>query len=359
MRDSATASASIAMTYYQQNNFESAIDNFQQSLKYDSTYYEAMVGMGLTYRRMRDTVQSEQWFRKAIKTDPKQSKAYQGLGDLLAVVNRLDDALKIYQEGLTYDSSTVALYTGEADVLERLNRLPEEETVLRTAVQRFPDDMNQPRNLSDFLFKHDRYVESEQVLLPLVAKYPKMADLRQRLADSYIQDKKNDAALAQLDTVLADDPKDQETMRRKGALLVRMNRMQSAISIFNMLIQQDSTRASYRTDFGEALSAAANYSGAEAQYQKALALQPGMARALFDLGDLNAHLGDVKRGQRLYQTPKANLFDARASYQSARDYYQKAAAADQDFANDVKVRIDYLETSLAAIAKELKARHVE
>ena len=115
-RDSAQQHYSIGASYFSQNNFESALENFKRALSFDSTYYEVYVAIGTAYRKMLDPINAEDYFRKAIKLDPKKAKAYEGLGDLFLAMHKDTAALAVYQEGLANDSSLVDLYNGTAEV---------------------------------------------------------------------------------------------------------------------------------------------------------------------------------------------------------------------------------------------------
>jgi tetratricopeptide (TPR) repeat protein len=355
LRDSAAASSSIALTYYQQNNFESALENFHKALAYDSTYFEAYVGVGLTHRKMRDAVQAEEYFRKAIKVDPTKPKGYEGLGDLFYSMGRLEDALKVYEDGLRHDSSLVDLYSGAAEVCDKMNQPAKSESLLNVAMMRFPDEAKVQRLWSDFLYKHGRYAEAEKALIPVVARFPKLAELRQKLADVQIELKKYDEAVAQFDTILVDSPSDNQTLLRKGAVLMVANKVGKAIDIFNELLKRDSTKASYHAYLGEAQAQKGNAGAAEAQFLKALSLQPGMAQAYFGLGDLKMRAADVKRGKDVTATSTPDLKTARSLYGEARGYFDKAAA-DEGYAADARARTEYVRKALEVVEKELFVR---
>jgi len=152
-RDSAQQYYSIGASYFSQNNFESALENFQRALAYDSTYYEVYVAIGTAHRKMLDPVAAAEWFRRAMKLDPKKPKAYEGLGDLFLAMQKDDSALAVYQEGLANDSSLVDLYNGAAEVYVKRNEMAKADQVYQAAMRRFPDDVNVQRLWADFLFK--------------------------------------------------------------------------------------------------------------------------------------------------------------------------------------------------------------
>jgi len=354
-RERAQQSYSIAMGYYQQGDLEAALKNFNEALVQDSMYYEAYVAMGTVYRKQRDAASAELYYRKGMKVDPKKAKAYEGLGDLFLAMNSLDSALAVYLQGLSQDSSLVDLYNGAAEVYVKKNEMAKADSLYQLAMRRFPDDQNVQRLWADFLFKQKRCQEAVNALLPVIAKFPKVTELRQRAVDCYIELKQYDNSVAQLDTVLQLEPDNNQALLRKGAVLMLQSKTKRAVEVFETLIQRDSTKAEYYAYLGEALIQSGNTGTAEARLRKALALQPGMAQAYADLGDIRRKAADAKRGTNLAATSTTNLKAAKSLYEEAKGYYVKAQA-DPSYAEYAKGQVEYIDKSLSLVEKELFVR---
>jgi tetratricopeptide (TPR) repeat protein len=179
--------------------------------------------------------------------------------------------------------------------------------------------------------------------------------LRQKLADCYIELKSYDRAVAQLDTILLDNPGDNQTTLRKGVVLMQQGKTSLALTLFQGLVQKDSAQAEYYVYWAEALIQQGNTSSAEAKLRKALALSPGMAQAYADLGDIRLKAADTKRGRDLTATSTANLRAAKSLYEEAKGYYAKAAG-DAAFAEYSRTRIEYVDRNVQLVDRELFVR---
>jgi|GEM_PF-628951 len=398
-RDSAQQYYSMGANYYQQGEFQSALENFRKALTYDSTYYEVYVATGLAYRKMLDPITAEENFRKAIKLDPKKPKAYEGLGDLFFTLARSDSgqaastgqqdsarlaaaglsdsarasakawrdsaklrasgryqaALGVYTEGLSHDSSLVDLYNGAAEVYVVQGEMGKADSLYQVAMRRFPDDVGVQRLWADFLFKQERYAEAVSSLSPLVQRFPKVWELREKLADCYIDLKQYDKAAAQLDTILASEPGRDQTALRLGSVYLAWGKTKQAIQVFDALIAKDSTKTLPRTYKAEALMKQGNYGSAEAILETVLRMDPNTAQAHVDLGDIRQRQADEARGDVITRTTTAKLKQAKSLYEEAKSHYARALS-DPNLRGYAEAKTDYANKALQAVDRELFVR---
>lgn len=354
-REAAQQSYSIGQTYFQQNNLSAALENFEAALSADSSYYEACVAIGVVYKRMRDPVQAEEYFRRAIKIAPKQAKAYEGLGDLYAEMGRLDDALAVYREGLAQDSAQVDLYNGIAEIHVKRNEMAQADAVFQAAMARFPDDVSVQRLWSEFLIKQGRHQEAIAALLPLVVRFPTVSVLRERLATSYLEVRKYPEALAQLDTLLAANPGNTYYLLQQGVILARQGRARQALEKFDAVIRLDSLKPDGYNYKADVQVQQGNLDAAEANYRRALSRDAANTQATVGLGDVYRRRADAQRGTDLTQTPTARLRAAKAAYEQARSFYQRAAG-DSSYQTYVRSQLEYVNRAIEAVDKELFIR---
>jgi len=354
-RDSAQQYYSIGASYFSQNNFESALENFKRALTYDSTYYEVYVAIGTAYRKMLDPVTAEEYFRKAIKLDPKKAKAYEGLGDLFLAMQKDAAALAVYEEGLAKDSSLVDLYNGAAEMYVRMNEMAKADQVYQAAMRRFPDEVSVQRLWADFLYKQKRYAEAVNSLVPLAQRFPKVSELREKLADCYIELKQYDKAAAQLDTILQSEPNRHQTALRLGSVYLAWGKTKQAIQRFEALIAKDSTKTLPRVYKAEALIKQGSYGLAEDILQKVLRMDPGQAQAHVDLGDIRQKQADDVRGTNLAATPTSKLKQAKALYEEAKSHYARGMS-DPGLKNYADAKTEYVNKALQAVERELFVR---
>ena len=354
-RDTAQQYYSIGSSYFSQDNFESALENFRKALTYDSTYYDVYVAIGLAYRKMLDPISAEENFRKAMKLDPKKPKAYEGLGDLFLAMQKDTAALAVYLEGLAQDSSLVDLYNGAAEVYVRMGKMAQADLVYQEAMKRFPDDVSVQRLLAYFLYKQGRYAEAINALVPLVGRFPKVWELREKLADCYIEQKQYGKAVAQLDTILQSEPNRDQTALRQGTVYLAWGKPKQAIQVFDALIARDSTKTLPRVYKAEALMQQGNYSSADDILQKVLRMDPGNVQAHVDLGDIRQKQADEQRGKVVTTTPTSKLKRAQGLYEEAKSHYTRGQS-DAGLRGYASTKLDYVEKMLQTVGNELRFR---
>jgi tetratricopeptide (TPR) repeat protein len=133
------------------------------------------------------------------------------------------------------------------------------------------------------------------------------------------------------------------------------SKTKAAGTIFESLVQRDSTRPEFWAYWAEALIQQGSAGSAEAKLRKALALSPGMAQAYVDLGDIRLKSADSKRGTNLTATSTASLRAARALYEEAKGYYGRALS-DQSYSEYARLRIEYADKTIGLVDKELFVR---
>ncbi len=354
-REAAQQSYSIGQGYFAQNNLGPALENFEAALAADSSFYEAYVAIGIVYKRMRDPVQSEDFFRRAIARDPMQAKAYEGLGDLFVELGRLEDAERVYSEGLSRDPSLVDLYNGLAEVFVKRGQMSRADSLYKIALARFPDEVSVQRLWSEFLIKQGRHQEAADALVPLVRRFPTVDVLREKLAISYVELKKYPEALAQFDTLLVTNPGNTYYLLQQGVILARQGRSRQAIEKFDAVIRADTTKPDGHNYKGDVYVQQNNLDAAEASYRRALARDPGNAQASVGIGDVYRRRADSQRGTDLSRTSTANLRSAKANYEQARSFYQRAAG-DSGYQSYIRSQLDYINRAVEAVDKELFIR---
>lgn len=354
---------SIGASYYAQRNYDAAMQNFEAALAVDSTYYDPYIAIGNIWRFRRDPIQAQYFYRKAMQIDPQKAKAYEGLGDLFLEMSAMDSsyidsALAAYKMGLEKDSSLVDLYSGIAQIYVKTDRMAQADSVYKEALRKFPDDPGVMRLWGEFLYKMRRYAEAVNVLKPLVERFkhdPSVERLRVKLASALAEVGRYSEAVAELDEILKTNPADKEALIAQGVILARQGKNSQALAKLDQVISMDSTLTSAYVYKADILIKQGKYEQASVQLRRALRFDPELASAYASLGDVNRLQGDAARGKNLASTPTASLRQAKAYYEAAKGYYQKAMA-DPAYASFGRSQIAYVEKNIELINKELFVR---
>ena len=98
-RENARRSYKAGVKYGRANLFRQALQSFQEALKQDPNYPEALYGLGRAYLDLGNFNEAVETFEKLLKLDPNSTDAYTGLGEAYA-------KLKTEKPGLQSESNS-------------------------------------------------------------------------------------------------------------------------------------------------------------------------------------------------------------------------------------------------------------
>lgn len=145
----------LGYVYFQQQNYEKALDVLKGALRIDSPakdipeIAEIHNNMGIVYNQMNRLSEAEKEFLTAIELRKDLAEAYTSLGSLYLMQNRTDDALRVFVDAVTIDPFSDVVHFNLGNVYSRQMQfqfaLREYQTALKInpaniqAQQRFDD----------------------------------------------------------------------------------------------------------------------------------------------------------------------------------------------------------------------------
>ena len=101
----------IIYAYYDgEDEFESAIDAYQEAIELDAEFQDAYYNLASAYHS-RDLFQDAiQYYQKAIELDENDADAHSNLGEVYQETGQFELAIKAYQKALSIDSSDPLIY---------------------------------------------------------------------------------------------------------------------------------------------------------------------------------------------------------------------------------------------------------
>jgi tetratricopeptide (TPR) repeat protein len=88
----------LGWAYYNKNEYETAIEYFNKSLKAQHGFVLALRGLGLTYRDMGNIEMALDYFLKATEKSPQFPQLYMDLGDVYIQLKKYDQAIEAFTE---------------------------------------------------------------------------------------------------------------------------------------------------------------------------------------------------------------------------------------------------------------------
>ena len=133
----ARAHTDLGAIYFQQKQFEVALEEFNQATKIDPSFGLAYNGLGLVYAALRQDDIANMHFKKAIIIEPSNSESHNNYGSFLCARSRYDESIKEFLEAVKnplYATPAVA-YTNAGICSMRNKDTANAEAYLQKALQ--------------------------------------------------------------------------------------------------------------------------------------------------------------------------------------------------------------------------------
>ncbi len=211
--DLAQGHNNLGNAYKSQGQGEEALACYDRALRLAPDFAEAHNNRGNLLRQMGRLEEAEQSYRSAVRLRPDLPQPHYNLGLVLARQERLGDAVRCYGEALARWPQYVEARIALGDALTRLSRLEEAEANYRQALRQAktspPPTADAPQASSQ------RGAEAQNKRDEALACYeqavriqPDYADALINLANTYLQQGRQDEAVAGFRRALAARPQD-------------------------------------------------------------------------------------------------------------------------------------------------------
>jgi tetratricopeptide (TPR) repeat protein len=167
---------------------------------------------------------------------------------------------------------------------------------LAVRIGEHPHDAHALNATADRLKRSGRYGESEALLVRALAAAPRFAEARFNLALVLHRQDRFEAALIEVERLLADEPTKLAYLSLKAAVLVRLARYEAAIDIYGAMLARAPVNARGWMRYGHVLRTVGRSADCIAAYRQAINHEPSLAEAWWSLANLKTYRfrpGDV------------------------------------------------------------------
>ena len=283
--------------------------------------------LALTKQKPTDALQ---YFEAANKIKPNQPELVLVLVQTLGANNRWPEAEAMARDMLTKEKSYAALYDVLYAYYMREKRMDDAEKILKAKadnnskssafvlqlaahyfLQKRPDEMTAtldrvlkdsktyPRGrleVGEFYFRIRNYDKAIEQYEAGVREYPKeKGDYQKRIVDTLIMQGKKTEASTLIEAVLKDDPKDNEAIARRAALMLQAGtreQIQQAVNDLQSVVARQPENAVLRFNLARALMAKGDLDAARVQLLEALKHRPDYSLAKLALAQVYIAKGD-------------------------------------------------------------------
>ena len=140
-----------------QQQYQAAIDSYQQAIKLQPQFFEAYANLGIAYRGLGQLDAAIDSYQRAIAINPDYAPAYNSLGSALKTQGKLNAAVESYRHALRLNPQYADAYNNLANAYQTLGRLNEAVTSYRQALALNPHYTDVYSNLGNALQSLGQY----------------------------------------------------------------------------------------------------------------------------------------------------------------------------------------------------------
>ena len=312
---------------HQQGRFAEAELIYQDILRQEPDYFEALHLLGVVALQTRKTQESVELITKAISLNPNVAAAHVNLGSALIALTRFAEALPRFDNAIALRPDFAEAHGNRAAALNALKRYEQALESCDNAIslrEDYPEAHNNRADALNALKRHEEAISSCDRAIALQPNYPEALNNRGNALNALAR---HEEAVACYDRAIVLSPNYAEAHNNRGNALYNMARPEEALASYEKAVAIKPDYAEAHNNCGNAASYLQRWAPAIASYNKAIALKPGHAEAYFNKSLLLLLMGRFEEGWRLHEWRKK-----RADPIAARQYPQPLWLGEEDIA---------------------------
>jgi len=231
-----------------------------------------------------DAAAAEAQAREILKAVPDQPHALRLLGAALRRQGEIEAAEAAYLRSVKGSVNDPDLVKAATALVE--NRLGVAEQALRAILMARPTDVAAIRMLAETGMRLGRYDDAENLLARCVELAPGFTAARHNYATVLYRQNKSQAAIAEVDRLLADDPGNPGYRNLKAAALARIGEYEQAIALYGAVLQDQPRQPKVWMSYGHSLKTVGRQAECIEAYRRCVALAPQFGEAWWSLANL-------------------------------------------------------------------------
>jgi tetratricopeptide (TPR) repeat protein len=184
------------------------------------------------------------------------------------------------------------------------NDLPLADTRLRAHLARAPTDVAALRMLAEVAGRLRRYLDAQALLEKCLELSPSFDAARNNYAVVLNRQGKAEAALRQVDLLLAKEPGNPAYRNLKAAILANLGEFAESIGVYEAVLKDFPRQPKIWMSYGHSLKTARRQSDSVTAYRRAIQMQPTLGEAYWSLANLKTFKftdGDIDAQRRALQ----------------------------------------------------------
>ncbi len=240
--------------------------------------------LGLTLANLGDSQAAIKALSRAVKLNPKLPRPWLALGDQLTLAGDSKGADDAYAQHIKASVNDPQLLEAAVALCE--NKLAVAEKLLRDFLKIHPTDVSAIRMLAEVAARLRRYEDASKLLARCLELAPSFTAARQNYATILYRTDKLVEAIAEVDRLLQEEPRNQGYRNLKAAALARIGEYARSAEIYKGVLKDDPSRPKVWMSYGHTLRTMGRQDESIAAYWKSIELLPSLGEAYWSLANL-------------------------------------------------------------------------
>ncbi|MCC6589616.1 MAG: tetratricopeptide repeat protein [Bryobacterales bacterium] len=224
-----------------ENMLQKAIEQYTKIVSSDARDLDSWMTLGRLYKVANNSVEAEKSFRKALDIEPENEEAMTGLAMVYSDLGDNKRATELLQK-VAEKSPNLRTLTSLAGAYEQMRDYSLAAETLKKAMTLAPDNANLRRALAENLLRSERYDDALKIYEDLVADEPKDVESLLRVSQIYRQQRKFDKAREASDKAKKLAPDSVEIVYNEVGLYEAEGKTEEAIQALKSVVDQTAKR---------------------------------------------------------------------------------------------------------------------
>lgn len=274
----------LASALRRTGDFSAARSELEKLVERAPNATQAWVELGLACAAQGATKKAIAALSRATKLKPDAADAWQVLAEQLSLAGEEAAAQAATAQQIRSATKDPVLLEAASALCD--NKLAPAERTLKDYLKVHPTSIAAIRMLAEVAARLGRYVDAETLLARCLALAPNFTVARHNYALVLHRQNKSQEAIAQIEMLLRQDPKNPTYRTLKGAALGQIGEYAQAIACYEDVLKNFPNQPRAWMSYGHTLKAVGRQRESVGAYRKAIALSPKLGEAYWSLANL-------------------------------------------------------------------------
>ncbi|MDM8548471.1 tetratricopeptide repeat protein [Desulfobacterales bacterium HSG2] len=280
------------------DQYEAAIENYEQALNINPRYINALVNCGYALGELGRYEEAIEKSEQAMNVDPNHIGILNNYGSALGKLGRYEEAIEKFEQALNVDPDDIKILHNYGSALGKLGRY---EGAIEKFEQALNVDPNHIKILNNYgnalgeLGRHEEAIEKYDQALNID---PNDTDALLKYGNALDELNRFEEAIEKFEQALNVDPNDIGILNNYGSALGKLGRHEEAIEKFKQALNVDPDDIGILNNYGNALGKLGRHEEAIEKFEQALNVNPNYYVALINYGITLVYSGQYDKAAK-------------------------------------------------------------